>query len=76
MSIAWAYRGNTALPGAACRSAPSRQPGMPLLAELEDNLTCVTINMPLLTELVVRPGPLKYSIRPSRHANHVAMSPI
>jgi hypothetical protein len=73
MFIAWSHRRNPALSGAACRSAPSRQPGMPLLAELEDNLTCATINMPLLTELVVRPGALKYSIRPSPHATHVAM---
>ena len=51
MFIAWSHRGNPAPSGAARGSVRLHQPGMPLLAELEDKLTYVTINMALLTEL-------------------------
>jgi hypothetical protein len=46
---------------------------MPLLAELEDNLSCVAINMPLLKELALHPWAVECLIRPSAQTTHVAM---
>jgi hypothetical protein len=73
MIIVRSHRGNAAPLGAASRWAPSRQPNMPLLAELEDNLNCVTINRPLLKELALYPWALECLIRPSAQTTHVAM---